>query len=469
MSKATSKEKQIAKKASEKAFQDRIERNLIELCRSNNINNIVASPFSLWLKAYDLALQIKFTIYEDEEYIILKDAINKGHVDKLSDSLKQIVRRNNLYVRRVPILDPRSLSTRTNAYQSSTSKELISLQVEKLHAVKKDNRKIDVRSESDDEDDDADDEQKQSDQHSNTNTLNGANFLDIPFRIVVPLGKIEQVIKKIHISNDSGKTVKDIHLSVTKTVKLINDYFDGVPRLAIKEYIKRCSVCQSKSRLKERQIRAQRFLQPIQEGGLFERMELDLFFMKSYKEKEKRNMNIVVAQLVDHKSKLRFAKVIPNKEPQHVVEFLHSIYSITGPPLILQTDNGSEFVNEQMFALNSLWEVQHINSSPYHPQTNGVVENANGSLKDAIRKWQAANPNEDWTYYLNTIVHQLNITNHATLGMSPFKYVFGIRSWKERKLINKIMMANSESKESDEEDNSGDQKFDSDALDDTPA
>lgn len=86
--------------------------------------------------------------------------------------------------------------------------------------------------------------------------------------------------------------------------------------------------------------------------------------------------------------------------------------------------------------------MKHILSSAYHPQTNGCVENANGSLKEYIRKWQLANVDKDWKTYLQLIVHQLNSSQHATLGISPYEYSFGIPSWKERSLTNNIVRNN---------------------------
>lgn len=127
MLKTITNEQKEAKKASEKAFYERINKNLIELC--GNTTNINTSPFSLWMKAYETALQIKFTIYEDDVYDKVKSAIRKNETNLLPPNLKQLINRNNLRVRMVSVLNPRSLNFRTNVDESSQSKELISLKV----------------------------------------------------------------------------------------------------------------------------------------------------------------------------------------------------------------------------------------------------------------------------------------------------------------------------------------------------
>jgi hypothetical protein len=164
--------------------------------------------------------------------------------------------------------------------------------------------------------------------------------------------------------------------------------------------------------------------------------------MEEREDETNRAIKTPILQLIGHKSKFRFVKILPSKHATPVVEFVSSIYSIIGPPLYLQSDNGKEFVNKKLLLLNQYWGVQSVLSSPYHPQTNGCVENANGSLKDAIRSWQRSNPDADWKRHIEKITHQLNCNMHHTTGIAPYRYTFGIRSWKERRLVNEVIISN---------------------------
>lgn len=102
-----------------------------------------------------------------------------------------------------------------------------------------------------------------------------------------------------------------------------------------------------------------------------------------------------------------------------------------GAPKILQTDNGGEFVNHELAELCQIWNIQHINSRPYHPQTNGAVENSNKVLKRAIRNWMIENPNRDWVTWLPVILHSLNSQVHYMLNVSPYEFIFNIKPWKQ--------------------------------------
>jgi hypothetical protein len=270
-----------------------------------------------------------------------------------------------------------------------------------------------------------------------------ADPLTIPYKIVVPFSKIEATIRKIHSSNSSNNPTKEIHVGTTRTTNLINKHFTGISRIIIRNFVSRCTVCQSSKIVSEKQMRRQRFLNPLPDGSLFERLQVDLAFFSDYREDNTtRSVKVPVVQMIDHKSRFRFAKIIPSKHADHIVDFVQSIFTIIGSPLILQCDNGREFVNEKLFNLCAYWGSKIVLSSPYHPQSNGGVENANGSLKAAVRKWQHSNPDADWKAHFHQIIHQLNCSMHHTLGLQPYEYVFGIQSWKQKHLLSNIILDN---------------------------
>ncbi|CAG8459887.1 5633_t:CDS:1, partial [Dentiscutata heterogama] len=62
---------------------------------------------------------------------------------------------------------------------------------------------------------------------------------------------------------------------------------------------------------------------------------------------------------------------------------------IGSPPTILQSDNGKEFVAQVIKELMALWpSVKIINGRPRHPQSQGLVERANGILEQKLGKWR---------------------------------------------------------------------------------
>ena len=75
----------------------------------------------------------------------------------------------------------------------------------------------------------------------------------------------------------------------------------------------------------------------------------------------------------------------------NIVIFRERVLAIFGLPGMFQTDNGSEFVNQVITNLVEQWPgtTRIIHSRPYHPQTNGVVERHNRTVKELIRKRRA--------------------------------------------------------------------------------
>ena len=52
-----------------------------------------------------------------------------------------------------------------------------------------------------------------------------------------------------------------------------------------------------------------------------------------------------------------------------------------GCPHVLLSDRGSSFLSKTIYELCSILHISKINTSSYHPQTNGIVERSNASIK----------------------------------------------------------------------------------------
>ena len=56
-----------------------------------------------------------------------------------------------------------------------------------------------------------------------------------------------------------------------------------------------------------------------------------------------------------------------------------------GLPLILVTDNGTEFINNEIITLCHLYNIKHKPRTSHSPWTNGLVEGMNRSLQEYLR------------------------------------------------------------------------------------
>lgn len=132
------------------------------------------------------------------------------------------------------------------------------------------------------------------------------------FRILIPFGRVERVIAKIH---------GDIHSGSEKVYRCVRSYFIGISREMVRKFTEHCPGCERNKRITEKQKRTLTHLKPIVTSTLFERWNLDLFKFDRVSLDGQSLTVCYVAQCVDHKSKLRFAEAIPTKEAVHVANF----------------------------------------------------------------------------------------------------------------------------------------------------
>ncbi|GFO28338.1 Pol polyprotein [Plakobranchus ocellatus] len=92
----------------------------------------------------------------------------------------------------------------------------------------------------------------------------------------------------------------------------------------------------------------------------------------------------------------RWAEAVPLRRitAKDVAEALFSIFVRLGFPKEIQSDRGQQFMSKLLAEFNSLCNIKHFVSTPYHPQTNGIVECFHSTLKSMIRKLSHESPTE---------------------------------------------------------------------------
>lgn len=92
----------------------------------------------------------------------------------------------------------------------------------------------------------------------------------------------------------------------------------------------------------------------------------------------------------------RVAKGDPKEVEKETDE---QLFSRVGIPHEVLTDQGTAFPSKTLKQVYSLLGIKGIRTTPYQPQTDGLVERYNQTLKGMLRKFVAAN-GKDWDRWL---------------------------------------------------------------------
>ena len=111
-------------------------------------------------------------------------------------------------------------------------------------------------------------------------------------------------------------------------------------------------------------------------------------------------------------------------DAEHVAEELVAVFSRVGVPWEILTGQGSNFTSQLLSELYRLLHIHPIRTSPYHPQTDGLVEHFNQTLKSMFRK-TAWTEGKDWDKLLPYLVFAYREVPQASTGFLPFELLYG--------------------------------------------
>ncbi|PIK45484.1 hypothetical protein BSL78_17652 [Apostichopus japonicus] len=134
--------------------------------------------------------------------------------------------------------------------------------------------------------------------------------------------------------------------------------------------------------------------------------------------------NRYVLVVVDYATRYPEAIPIPNQEAETIAEELVKLFSRVGIPEEIVSDQGTNFTSKLMKEVCNLLEIDHLKSSPYHPQTNGLVERFNGTLKSMLRAFVTQQP-ESWDRYIPYLLFAYREVPQSSTGFSPFELLYG--------------------------------------------
>lgn len=209
------------------------------------------------------------------------------------------------------------------------------------------------------------------------------------------------------------------HLGITKTKdRILQRYYWPGIFTEVARYCKSCEICQKSQ--PRRPARAEMVPMPLVPQP-FHRVAMDVVGPLP---RSKRG-NRFILTFYDCASRYPEAVALPSVETPRVARELVTIFSRLGISEQILTDQSTNFMSATLEEVYRLLQVERIRTSPYHPQTDGLVERFNATLKSMLKK--LVGRKKDWDEYLPYLLFAYREVPQESTGFSPFKLLFGRR------------------------------------------
>ena len=134
--------------------------------------------------------------------------------------------------------------------------------------------------------------------------------------------------------------------------------------------------------------------------------------------------NRYVLVICDYGTKYPEAVPLKSIDAKAVAEELMVIFSRVGIPREILTDQGSNFQAQLLRKLYHLLHIDALRTSPYHPQSDGLVERFNQTLKGMLRK-AACQEEKDWDRLIPFLLFAYREVPQESIGFSLFELLYG--------------------------------------------
>lgn len=224
------------------------------------------------------------------------------------------------------------------------------------------------------------------------------------------------IFKQCHDSIIGG------HVGIHRTIKKIKTQFNwrGLKEDVI-EYIKNCESCQ-KGKVANKKVK-QPMLITSTSSEPFEKIFLDIVgpLVTTL------SGNTYILTLQDDLTKYSMGIALPNHQANTIAEaFVTNFVCTHGIPQTILTDQGTDFLSKIFTEVCKLLQINKINTSPFHPQTNGSLERSHRTLTEYLRHYVDKKLN-NWDEYLPYAFFVYNSTEHTSTGYQPYSLLFGRR------------------------------------------
>ena len=227
---------------------------------------------------------------------------------------------------------------------------------------------------------------------------------------VIQKDEVTTVLYMMHNDPTSG------HLGIEATFNKIRArYYWPQFYEEIKRYVETCDACQRRGR-----PRRNNELYPIPVHSPFYQIGIDIVGPLPRTQRGKK----YIVTAMDYLTKWPEARALTEATAEKVADFIYEqIICQHGCPQIILTDRGTHFNNNMVDRLLSKFKIKHLLSTPYHPQTNGLVERFNRTICESLAK--LSDKTNDWDLFIPPVLFAYRTSKHSTTKIEPFFLVYG--------------------------------------------
>ena len=240
-----------------------------------------------------------------------------------------------------------------------------------------------------------------------------SNSYDSFSQLVVPASLRFEILSNVH------DHVSGAHFGVHKTFDKIKQryWWKGMYK-DVEHWCKSCTEC---SMRKSPRNSKKAPLLPIPVEGAFDRVAVDV--LGPFPPSNMGNRYIVVFS--DYLTRWCESFPVPSVEATVIARLLvDEIISRHGAPRVLLSDRGTNFLSKIVADVCKIFQIHKVNTSSYHPQTDGLVERFNSTLCQSLSMYVAKNQ-KDWDDFIPLILFAHRTSVLEAIGDSYFYVLYG--------------------------------------------
>ena len=233
-------------------------------------------------------------------------------------------------------------------------------------------------------------------------------------QVVVPSKLRKEVLAELHEGAAGG------HFGVDKTLARLKERFYWPGHFNdVKDWCSNCGSCASRKAPSPKSRKAP--LTSIVAGYPMQLVAMDV--VGPFPESPSGNKYVLVA--ADYFTRWVEAYPIPNQEATTVArKLVDEFFCRFSPPERLHSDQGRNFESAVIAETCKLLGINKSRTTPYHPQSDGLVERFNRTLLDMLSKSVGDYPSQ-WEHHIRRLCLAYNTSVNPTTGHTPFFLMFG--------------------------------------------